>query len=396
MAIISDFNEEEQKPTRSSQSQSSSSSSSTSFTSPFDRSNPIAFLQKVFEFVSEQSDFLGTEAAEKQVVSLVRAAGKKRRDQLKASEEREKAEKKKREELKATEERKKAEKRLKEEKEHRAEEDSGASKVCSSLKTAPARQAPILPLGLDVFLEVPKCFECGVKVNCPGFVVSAKVQLLSSEWSPVHPNRLDGTCKRVYGWPSYLVVGLTCWFALQVGVDHLGWCMVVPNKGNGLDLEQYSWTQTLQEVNVNVPVPNGTKSRFVVCEIKKNHLKVGLKGQPPIIEGELYRSVKPDDCYWSIEDQCALSILLTKHDQMEWWKCLVKGDPEIDTQKVEPENSKLSDLDPETRQTVEKMMFDQRQKSMGLPTSEELQKQELMKKFMAEHPEMDFSRAKIS
>lgn len=56
------------------------------------------------------------------------------------------------------------------------------------------------------------------------------------------------------------------------------------------------------------------------------------------------------------EDQSAISILLTKHDQMEWWKSLVKGDPEIDTQKVEPESSKLSDLDPETRQTVEKMM----------------------------------------
>lgn len=56
------------------------------------------------------------------------------------------------------------------------------------------------------------------------------------------------------------------------------------------------------------------------------------------------------------EDQSAVSILLTKHDQLEWWKSLVKGDPEIDTQKVEPESSKLSDLDPETRQTVEKMM----------------------------------------
>lgn len=172
--------------------------------------------------------------------------------------------------------------------------------------------------------------------------------------------------------------------------------VAAPNKGNGLDMDNYSWTQTLQEVSLNVPIPPGTKARFVVVEIKKDRLKVGLKNQPPVIDGELCQIVKPDDCYWSIEDQKTISILLTKHNQMEWWKSLLKGGPEIDTQKVEPENSKLSDLDPETRQTVEKMMFDQRQKSMGLPTSDEMQKQEILKKFMAEHPEMDFSRAKIS
>nr|GEV10789.1 hypothetical protein [Tanacetum cinerariifolium] len=169
-----------------------------------------------------------------------------------------------------------------------------------------------------------------------------------------------------------------------------------PNSGNGQDMEKYSWVQSLQEVTVNVPIPHGTKSRFVACDIKKNHLKVGLKGQPPILEGDFYKPVKVDDCFWSIEDQSSISILLTKQDQMEWWKFLVKGEPEIDTQKVEPETSKLGDLDPETRSTVEKMMFDQRQKQMGKPTSDEMQKEDILKKFMSEHPEMDFSRAKIN
>ncbi|KAM3249749.1 Nuclear migration protein nudC [Capsicum annuum] len=161
-----------------------------------------------------------------------------------------------------------------------------------------------------------------------------------------------------------------------------------PNKSNGFDMENYSWGQSLQEVTINVPVPPGTKARFIIVEFKTTSLKVGLKNQPLIIDGEYFKAVKVDECYWSLEDQKEISILLTKKDKSDWWKSLLKGEAEIDTQKVEPEPSKLCDLDNETRAAVEKMMFDQRQKQMGLPTSEEIKNQDLLKKFMQQNPVM--------
>lgn len=168
-----------------------------------------------------------------------------------------------------------------------------------------------------------------------------------------------------------------------------------PNASNGADLDRYSWAQTLAECTASFPVPPGTRGRDCAVAISRTSLSVGLKGQPPILAGELYAAVKPDDCCWNVVDGRVLEVTLAKASGMEWWRAVVRGEPEIDVQRVEPESSKLEDLDPDMRATVERMMHDQRQKALGLPTSEEQEKAAALRRFMAAHPEMDFSNAKV-
>ncbi|KAI9862417.1 MAG: hypothetical protein M1824_001410 [Vezdaea acicularis] len=160
----------------------------------------------------------------------------------------------------------------------------------------------------------------------------------------------------------------------------------------------YKWTQTIQDLDITVPVAATIKGRDLEVKITRTTILVKIKGQEPIIDGTFPYAILPSETTWTLETTPSgkeIAIHLDKSNKITWWPHVITSAPKIDVTKIQPENSKLSDLDGETRGMVEKMMYDQRQKEMGKPTSEEEKKLDLLKKFQAQHPEMDFSKAKM-
>eukprot|EP00744_Colponema_vietnamica_P014717 GILI01020605.1.p1 GENE.GILI01020605.1~~GILI01020605.1.p1 ORF type:complete len:201 (+),score=57.95 GILI01020605.1:73-603(+) len=148
---------------------------------------------------------------------------------------------------------------------------------------------------------------------------------------------------------------------------------------NGGATEKYRWNQTLWEINMQVPIPGAPfKSSQLLVEFKSKRLKVALKSGPVVVEGELHDRVKTDECLWSLEEGKYLNISMEKSRET-WWKCVLEGDVEIDTTKVDSTRN-VETYDEETQAAIRKIMFDQSQKAKGLKTSDELTTEDVIKK----------------
>ena len=93
--------------------------------------------------------------------------------------------------------------------------------------------------------------------------------------------------------------------------------------------------------------------------------------------------VNADDSMWTIDHPSAdrASIVLTLEKTTHtWWKSVFKDAPErdhIDAQKVDS-TKKMDEYDEKTQGAIRKIMFDQRQKQKGLPTSDDMKMNKLI------------------
>ena len=56
--------------------------------------------------------------------------------------------------------------------------------------------------------------------------------------------------------------------------------------------------------------------------------------------------------------------------QERWWEALLVSEPHISVRKIDPSRP-ITDLDDQAQAKIEEMMFNERQKRLGLPQSHE-------------------------
>eukprot|EP00005_Dracoamoeba_jomungandri_P013460 CAMPEP_0174275094 /NCGR_PEP_ID=MMETSP0439-20130205/59641_1 /TAXON_ID=0 /ORGANISM="Stereomyxa ramosa, Strain Chinc5" /LENGTH=166 /DNA_ID=CAMNT_0015367171 /DNA_START=8 /DNA_END=511 /DNA_ORIENTATION=+ len=105
----------------------------------------------------------------------------------------------------------------------------------------------------------------------------------------------------------------------------------------GGETDLYIWDQTKTEVSVTMKkVRDGIRGKDIVCNITKDTLQFGIKGEPLLIDGELGGETIVGDCTWCLDpDDGTVEINLQKKDEEVWWASVVKGDPEIDLDLIE-------------------------------------------------------------
>ncbi|EDO36773.1 predicted protein [Nematostella vectensis] len=100
---------------------------------------------------------------------------------------------------------------------------------------------------------------------------------------------------------------------------------------------QYSWEETSEEgwVTVLISVPTSAKKASIINKLTAKHWTLGVKGSPPIIDGDFYAPVLPDECIWTFDGPGVLQMTLQKRGSDEgMWPVCIKGEKQFTSNQI--------------------------------------------------------------
>ena len=84
---------------------------------------------------------------------------------------------------------------------------------------------------------------------------------------------------------------------------------------NGKVTDKYTWSQTIGEIDVRIPVSEEIKKgKQISVEIDSQYLQVRIPGSPggPLVGGRLTFPVKKADSYWNLVPGECVCVFLQK------------------------------------------------------------------------------------
>lgn len=121
----------------------------------------------------------------------------------------------------------------------------------------------------------------------------------------------------------------------------------------------YSWFEEDEgAMAVFVSIPVKTKKRDVVSKLSTKRWSLGLKGCAPIIDGEFYGNVCPDESFWTFDSPGLLVMTLQKpeNEESELWPVLIKGEKHLTEKEISDQTRDKSDqIEYDTLKVLENM-----------------------------------------
>jgi len=75
-------------------------------------------------------------------------------------------------------------------------------------------------------------------------------------------------------------------------------------------------------VDIQIPVPEGTTARQLLVTLKTKHISIKFKNskpeEPALLEGELCDKIKTEDSFWSVDEKRFIVLNLEKASEQIW------------------------------------------------------------------------------